>query len=431
MGLSHRSAPIAVLEDTAQDSAGVVALLDDLATSEALAEVLVLATCNRLEVYAEAVTFHGAVAAIGQALDDAVRCDPDVLREHLYVHYDDRAIAHTFSVAAGLDSMAVGETQILTQLRDALAVGQGTGAVGESLNALFQRALRVGKAAHTDTHLDRRTRSLVDAALDEAVSYAGPLSERAVAVVGAGSMSALASAAVVRGGAASLTVVNRTAEAGRRVAQANGSTYRSFAELADVIAGCDIVISCTGALDHVITADLMGPLPAPRRGPRVLVDLAMPRDVAPDVAGIDGVVVLTLHEIGRVLRAADTHGADDLREVEDLITGSVADYLAGRAAKSAVPTVTALRARAADVVASELARFDTKNRQLDPAVRAEVEQTVRRVVDKLLHAPTVRVKELSTEGIAYAEALRELFDLDPHEIAAVSVPIRLSERGPS
>lgn len=425
MGLSHRSAPIAVLEDAAQDPLGAATLAATLATSDALAEVLVLATCNRLEVYAEAVTFHGAVAAIGSALDGVVRCDPDTLREHLYVHYDDRAIAHTFTVAAGLDSMAVGETQILMQLRESLGQGQQAGHVGESLNALFQRALRVGKAAHTDTHLDRRARSLVDVALSEAAAVIGPLSECAVAVVGAGAMSALASAAVIRAGAGSLTVVNRTPDAGRRVAEATGSAYRPLVDLAHVLGECDIVISCTGALDHVITEGLVRALPAARLRRRVLVDLAMPRDVAPEVADVDGVSLLTLEDVGRAL-AADDRG--DLREVEDLITGSVADFLAHRVAKSAAPTVTALRARAADVVAAEMMRFDAKATDLDPAMRAEVEQTVRRVVDKLLHAPTVRVKELSTEGLAYAEALRELFDLDPHDIAAVSVP---PERGPS
>ena len=216
IGLSHRTAPIALLEAVAGAPAG--ALAHRVAASDAVAESVVLTTCNRLEVYAEAVTFHGAVAAIGEALAEVSGVDRAELTAHLYVHYEDRAVAHAFAVAAGLDSMAVGEAQVLGQLRDALRAGQRAGTVGESLNSLLQQALRVGKRAHHETAIDTVSRSLVEAGLDEAERQLGDLESRTVLVLGAGGMSSLAATTAARRGVAGILVANRTLARGERLA---------------------------------------------------------------------------------------------------------------------------------------------------------------------------------------------------------------------
>ena len=424
IGLSHRTAPIDLLEAVAAAPVGTLA--HRIATSDAVGECMVLTTCNRLEVYAEALTFHGAVASIGEALSDLAGVDRTDLSAHLYVHFEDRAVAHAFTVAAGLDSMAVGEAQVLGQLRDALRTGQRAGTVGESLNSLLQQALRVGKRAHSETAIDTVSRSLVEAGLDEAQGIVGALTGTTVLVVGAGGLSSLAATTSARRGAGTVLVVNRTPARAQRLADLTGGQAWSFDRLEEALAAADVVISSTGAAQHLIDARTVARAHGVRGGrPQVFVDLALPHDVDPEVAGLPDTTVLGLGELGAVLAAqANVDTLPEVQAVRDLVTGEVAAYLASRMVKSVAPTVAALRSRAAAVVAAEMERLDHRLPALDEATRDEVRHTVHRIVEKLLHTPTVRVKQLTSngQGEEYAAALRELFDLDPHVVAAVSVP---------
>ncbi|TQM64371.1 glutamyl-tRNA reductase [Humibacillus xanthopallidus] len=441
IGLSHHTAPLAVLEALSEhpDRSGAIATA---ALSSATAtEVVVLSTCNRLEVYAEVPAFHPAVAAIGEALALAagVSSEPsspapandlphraEVLADHLYVRHDEGAVAHAFTVACGLDSMAVGEAQVLGQMRDALATAQSHGQVGESLNALFQQALRVGKRAHAETDIDQHSVSLVHIALEQAAEQLGDLTQRSAAVIGAGSMSGLAAATTSRAGIGSLTIANRTSERAERLAGATGGSTRPWADLPDVVAESDLVITCTGAVGHVITGEVLARSARLRGGrPQVVVDLALPRDVEPAeswTGQAPGVTLVDLQHLGRLLegRADRT----EVGRVGALVTAEVADYLTRRMEKAVTPTVAALRARAASLVAAEMERLDQRLPHLDEQTRAEVALAVHRVVEKLLHTPTRRVKEFAMEGSGddYAAALRELFDLEPKDVANVSHP---------
>jgi glutamyl-tRNA reductase len=441
IGLSHHTAPLAVLEALAEhpDRSGAIATAA-LASATAT-EVVVLSTCNRLEVYAEVPAFHPAVAAIGEALALAagVSSEPsseaasgelahraEVLADHLYVRHDEGAVAHAFTVACGLDSMAVGEAQVLGQMRDALATAQASGQVGESLNALFQQALRVGKRAHAETDIDQHSVSLVHIALEQAALQLGDLTRRSAAVIGAGSMSGLAAATTRRSGVGSLTIAGRTLERAVRLAETTQASTRPWAELPDVVAESDLVITCTGAVGHVITGEVLARSARLRGGrPQVLVDLALPRDVEPAeswTSPAPGVTLVDLQHLGRLLegRADRT----EVGRVGALVTAEVADYLTRRMEKSVTPTVAALRARAASLVAAEMERLDQRLPHLDEQTRAEVALAVHRVVEKLLHTPTRRVKEFAMEGSGddYAAALRELFDLEPRDVANVSSP---------
>ena len=423
IGMSHRTAPIALLEAVA--GAPTRALAHRVWASDAVGESVVLSTCNRLEVYAEALTFHGAVAAIGESLADVSGVDRAELTAHLYVHFEDRAVAHAFSVAAGLDSMAVGEAQVLGQLRDALRAGQRAGTVGESLNSLLQQALRVGKRAHHETEIDTVSRSLVEAGLDEAERLLGDLDRRTVLVVGAGGMSSLAAVTAARRGVGGLLVANRTLARGERLAEGTGGRAVEMDRLVDAIAEADVVVSSTGSAQYLIGADLVAVAAAQQRHDRVFVDLALPHDVDPSVADLPGTTLVGLADLGAILtERADVETLPEVQAVRDLVTGEVAGYLAARMVKSVAPTVAALRSRAAAVVAGEMERLDHRLPDLDEATRQEFQHAVHRVVEKLLHTPTVRIKELSSDGHGedYAAALRELFDLDPHTVAAVSTP---------
>ncbi len=424
IGVSHRTAPLSVLERVALDAEGVRRLSMAALASDQVAEAVVLATCNRVEVLADVATFHGGLAQLGEALSATTGVELGELTDHLYVHYADRAVAHLFDVACGLDSMAVGESQVLGQLRAALRAAQRSGEAGRVLDHLVQQALRVGKRAHAETGIDRAGASLVDAALRRAEGTLGPVTGLDVLVVGAGSMSALAATTVHRAGARSITIVNRTPERAARLAGAVDGSTVGLADLATAVARADLVISCTGAVGHVVDA-ASAALASEARGERgrrsqVYVDLALPRDVDPVVAGLPGVHVVDLETLGADL-AGEQFG-DDLDQVRALVDQEVGDYLVARRVQAVAPTVAALRARAAEVVAAELARLDHRLPGVDDTVRDEVQRTVHRVVEKLLHAPTVRVKQLASrsDGGSYEEALRELFDLDPQGVALVS-----------
>jgi glutamyl-tRNA reductase len=431
LGLSHRSAPIALLEAVALDPAGAAALAVAVRSGENVNETLVLATCNRVEIYADVVTFHGAVAEISAALASASGVPLADLREYLYVHYEDRAVAHVFSVASGLESMAVGEGQILGQLRSALRSAQKRGQAGGVLSALLQQALRVGKRAHSETGIDRVSVSLVEAGLRRAAELLGPLSESRVLVIGAGSMSSLAAATISRLGAAELVIINRTLAKAEHLASATGGRALPLDELEVALSKADLVISCSGALGHVISVrTLMGPaaetrsayLPVGRA--RMFMDLGLPRNIAPEIDDLPGEHVVGLGELDEIL-AADSQYTPHVKAVGDLVTAEVAGYLTNRRAQEVAPALALLRSRAADVVAAELRRLSQRlPGDLSEEAHGEIRLAVHRVVEKLLHTPTVRAKALVAggEGPDYARALRELFDLDPHEVATVSVP---------
>ncbi len=426
VGVSHHSAPLEVLERVALDAAAARALAVELLATEHVTEAVVLATCNRIEVYADVTTFHGGLADVGQALTARTGTELAALTEHLYVRYAEHAVSHLFTVAAGLDSMAVGEAQVLGQVRASLRTGQDDGTVGRALDPLLQQSLRVGKRAHTETGLDRAGHSLVQAALSHAAEHAVALPLARTLVVGAGAMSGLAAATLHRLGARSITIANRTPERARRLAAAVNGRWLLLDDdeaLTSALAEADVVVSCTGASGQVLTLERVAAAREQRAAsaagsgtsaaPQLLVDLALPRDVAPAVQDLRGVHVIDLAALGVEL-ADDSVGAD-LDAARGIVAEEVAAYLQVLRADEVAPTVVALRSYARQVVEGELGRMRTRlGADLDPRVAAEVERSVHRVVEKLLHTPTVRVKSLAAEqdGTHYAAALRELFDLD-------------------
>ncbi|WP_330331099.1 glutamyl-tRNA reductase [Streptomyces sp. NBC_00536] len=591
VGLSHRSAPVSVLERASLSTDAKAKLLHDTLAAEPATEAAVLATCNRIELYADVDKFHAGVAELSTLLAQHSGVALEELTPYLYVHYEDRAVHHLFSVACGLDSMVVGEGQILGQIKDALALGQELHTAGRLINDLFQQALRVGKRAHSETGIDRAGQSLVTFGLEQ-LAVRVPVAEWAqgkrALVIGAGSMSSLAAATLARVGVAEVVVANRTSARAERLVEilrGGGAAARvvAMADVADELTRVDVVVSCTGATGLVLTGDdvvgalakaeaeaggaLRGfrgsapdpapqtpaglglapagldvaeagavpgsrgsaPDPAPQspagldsapaglrnaevvarlvaaaeggrrladagaartltaaavaetdgcpvgldalvgdparsgdgrsaltgvdanalelhgtwadqgeaaaqRQPRrtgraldagadvrlALLDLAMPRDIDAAVHRIPGVRLVDIESLAEA--SADAPMAADVDAVRTIVADEVAAFGAAQRAAHITPTVVALRAMAAEVVAMEVARLDGRVPDLDERQRAEVTQTVRRVVDKLLHAPTVRVKQLASEpgGAGYAEALRELFDLDPQTVASVS-----------
>ncbi|GAA3155864.1 glutamyl-tRNA reductase [Blastococcus jejuensis] len=412
VGISHRTAPVALLEQFAMGPDDRAKALHELVESDHVSEALVLATCNRIEVFAEVEKFHGGVTDVSRVLARQAGASVEELSPYVTVHYEEQAVTHLFTVAAGLDSMVVGETQVLGQLRAAYALAREEGTVGRALHSVAQRALRVGKRVHSETGIDRAGASLVSVALDRAEARIGGLAGRRVLVVGAGSMGALAATTLGRRGA-DVVVSSRTEEHAQRLATSVGGRAAELTALPTELAAADVLLTCTGATGTVIGTDVVVGAMDDRDGrPLVVVDLALPRDVDPGVAGLPGVHVVDLallqgeHEGGPV-------AADDVVAAHALIEAETALLRAERQAAEVAPTVSALRSQAAEVVDAELLRLSSRLPELDARHRAEIARTVRRVVDKLLHEPTVRVKELAADpgGTDYAGALRALFGL--------------------
>ncbi|GCB48042.1 glutamyl-tRNA reductase [Streptomyces sp. NL15-2K] len=571
VGLSHRSAPVSVLERAALSADAQIKLLQDTVVAEPATEAAVLATCNRIELYADVDKFHAGVAELSTLLAQHSGVGLEELTPYLYVHYEDRAVHHLFSVACGLDSMVVGEGQILGQIKDSLAKAQDVHSAGRLLNDLFQQALRVGKRAHSETGIDRAGQSLVTFGLEQLA--AGQAVEKwakgkKALVIGAGSMSSLAAATLARAGVAEIVIANRTPDRAERLAQilTEGDDTDVLARAVPMesvpleLTRADVTVSCTGATGLVLTAEMVaaavegrtgepvmpsrtvsgadsgrttaqaagrGELPptsigaedgcpldlpavratagfsvlgeaavagmaasdleqhaawvdnAPRQQstaqagavttldpaeetdaiaalaaavavlgrvperrkpepvaeiPRpepvfFLLDLAMPRDIDAAVHRLTGVRLVDIESLAGASAAVSDQRtpsagpmAADVDQVRRIVSDEVTAFGAALRAAHITPTVVALRTMAADVVAGEIARLEGRLPELDDKHRGEIAQTVKRVVDKLLHAPTVRVKQLAAEpgGAGYADALRTLFDLDPETVAAVS-----------
>ncbi|MBV9729773.1 MAG: glutamyl-tRNA reductase [Pseudonocardiales bacterium] len=452
VGLSHRSAPVGVLEKVAVSVADAGKVLGQLLECEHVAEALLLSTCNRVEVYAVVATFHGGLADITDLLARQSAIALDELSNHLYVHYAAAGVEHLFSVAAGLDSMVVGEPQILGQLRTAYAGAEQAGTIGRTLHEVVQQALRVGKRVHAETDIDAAGASVVSealaataAALADADAGLGPgLAGRRALVLGAGSMGGLAAAQLRRAGVAEIVVANRTHVSAQRLAalcEAEGTPAQavSLDGVTSVVATVDVVVCCTGASGAVLSVDQIADARGidqvtdargHRRVPLVVCDLGLPRNVEPGVGELPGVTLLDLTTVARRLEQRGT-GSDAVSAAHRLVAQEVRAYLVAQRTAEVTPTVAALRRRAAEVVDAELLRLDGRLPGLDAAVRDELARTVRRVVDKLLHAPTVRVKQLAEAGggEAYADALRELFELDRQAAAAITATVRTDPAG--
>ena len=422
VGVSHHTAPVELLERLALDASGVEKLVHAVQLTEHVQEVTVLATCNRVEIYTDVDRFHGSVESICRALCELADQSPEEVVPHLYVHYADGAISHLFHVAAGLDSMVVGEGQILGQAREALRMGQELGTVGPALNGAFQQALRVAKRTHAETGIDRAAPSLVSVSLTRAEAHVGPIAGKRVVVVGAGAMASLAVSTLSRMGVAEVVVVNRTAAKAARLAQQYAGRMAPIEMLCQEIADADVVLSCTGSVGLVLTADEVR---SGRRGsdrPLAVIDLALPHDVDPAVDELAGVELIGLTRLAEELTGEDAEGVADVLGVRRIVAEEIQAFLSARHLASVTPTVVALRTMATGVVDAELARLDSRLPDLDPEVRTELELAVRRVADKLMHQPTVRVKELANASgaVSYATALAELFALDQQAVDAVT-----------
>ena len=420
VGMSHKSAPIELLERASLDTDAAVKLSHRALEASSVTEAAVISTCNRVEIYVEAERFHGAVEEVSRLLAEHADLDLSQLAQHVYVHYDDAAVAHVFAVASGLDSMILGESQILGQVRDALHGAQAEATVGPALNALFQQALRIGKRGHAETGIDRLAPSIVTAGLDAAGPIAAASTTRFL-VAGAGTMASLAVRTLVDRGVdpERIAVANRTVQRAHELVATFGVRAVVWDDLDAELAATDVVITCTGASGVVFDRQRIAAAASAGR-PLTFVDLALPRDVDPSATLVEGVTVIDLVVLGE--RAEHAELAADVEQVREIVEDEVRTFLAAKSASSVTPTVVALRSMATEVVEAEVARISTRMPELRAEEVEQVRRSLQRVADKLIHAPTVRVQQLveGPAGLTYADALADLFALDQAAVEAVT-----------
>jgi len=421
VGVSHRSAPVALLDRLALVDDAAEKLQVELLASPHVAESLVLSTCNRVEIYAEVSRFHGGVLDVTETLSKATGVPKDELTPHLYVRYEDRAVQHMFEVTSGLDSMVVGEQQIIGQVRGALRSAQDSATAGRSINDLAQAALRVGKRVHQDTGIDRAGASVVSVALHLAsADFGGALDGHRALVVGAGAMSSLAATQLQRSGVTDIVIANRTFGSGQRLAEQVGGRAIELSGVAQILPHVDILVSCTGSTGLVLTHDDVVAARVGAVAPLVVIDLALPHDTAETIAEIDGVRRIDLAALAELPEASAPER--DVEMARSIVSEEVRAHLAVMAALRVEPIVVSLRARADQVVEAELQRLRLRLPELGDDAVDELARSLRRAVSTLMHTPTVRMKELAADpdGARYATALHRLFDLDPAAIEALT-----------
>ncbi|MGJ3508928.1 glutamyl-tRNA reductase [Enemella sp. A6] len=410
VSLSHRSASIDLLGRVSMDAADGEKLTTALLDSDVINEAVVVSTCNRTELYLDVTRFHGGLDDAISELASISGLDVGDVTAGCRVFYDGAAVGHLFQVASGLDSMVVGESQILGQVREALTRAQAIGSVGSALNALFQQGLRVGKKVQTATGIGGAGRSLITAAVSALAGDGVSLADRQVLVLGAGSMATLAAHTVTDVGGR-VTLVNRTHDKAVRLAEQVGGRARPMAELEQALAEADVLITCTGARGRVLHADQIGT--------HIIgaIDLALPADIDESVG--EQIPLVNLRRL--MTQDLDETTAAEVAAARQLVADEVTAFLSARRAAQVTPTVVALRTMATEVMDTELERLHRRAGDLTDAQRAEVEITMHRIVDKLLHRPTVRVKQFAgDEVVDYAAALRDLFALDQQAVEAVS-----------
>lgn len=415
IGVNHRTAPLGVLEAMTVGDAALGKTLHALLTKEHVSEAVVLSTCNRTEVYAVAEKFHGGYADVRAVLAELAFLDPEDFADHLYVHHDTAAVAHLFDVVSGLDSAVLGEHEIQGQVKTSWEKAQREDAAGSALNLLFRHALEAGKRARSETGIGQGTASVSYAAVALAAQQLGSLDGRRAIVLGAGEMGSSMAESLASAGVAELVVANRTHDKAKALAAAVGGRAIRFTDLSTELVDADVVLTSTGAASVLLTRDDVEAAMIARGGqPLVLVDIAVPRDIDPSVADVAGVTVLDMDDLGAF---ADRGLAERRREVDavrTILDEELERYRSATSAREMAPVIVALREGAEALRAAELERARARLGDLDAVQIAAVEKLTQGIVAKLLHQPTVALRDAAgtTKGDRLVQALRDLYDID-------------------
>jgi glutamyl-tRNA reductase len=415
VGLNHRTVPLDMLERTTVSASRLPKALDDLRSRDHLDEAVVLSAVMRTEIYAVAARYHGGVQDIRNFLGEIGFLAPEEFSDHLYSFHDEAAVAHLFKVASGLDSAVVGESEILGQVKEAWEHAAREGAAGSQLGTLFRHAVEVGKRARSETGIGRGTTSVSQAAVEMAAQRLGSLEGKRILVLGAGDMGeGVAVALAGARGIGEVLVANRTWSTAARLAARVGGRAVELGALASSLEQVDVLLTVTGAPAVIVEAADLAPVMAARPDrPLLVVDVAVPRDVDAAVGRLPGVTLLDMDDLKAFAAAGVAARRKEIARVEAILAEETERYAASTSAREVAPVVAALRERADELRLGEIERLRSRLASLEPKEREAVEALTRGLVNKLLHEPTVRLKQEAgtPRGERLAEALRTLFDL--------------------
>jgi glutamyl-tRNA reductase len=414
VGLNHRTVPVEILERMAVPAAELPKALHSLVQSENLAEVVVLSTCNRTEIYARSTRFHPAVQDVLDFLTSLSSSDPIDFAEHVYTYHDEAAVAHLFGVAAGVDSMIIGEGEILGQVREAWLIAEHEGTTGQMLSRVFRQAVKVGKRSRTETAIGRNAVSISSAAVAVAAERLDTLAGRTVLVLGAGDVGEGMAIALAGAGVGDVVVANRTPARAIALAKRVGGRSIGLEAVPAALEVADVLLASTAAADVLLARDEIEAVMRRRDGRALLVvDVAVPRDIDPGVGEIFGVTLLDIDDLRGFAEQSLAQRRQEVVNVRRVITDELERYRLERSVREIAPLITALRVRGEDVRLGELERFRSRLGALDPETREAIEALSKRIVNKLLHDPTVVVKDAAgtARGELYADALAALFEL--------------------
>jgi glutamyl-tRNA reductase len=414
LGVNYHTSPVTLLEKVMIPVPAMSEALRVLSNHSDIREVVVLSTCNRTEVYAVAERFHAAHTDILEFLCTTSGLSADEITPHLYSQFDDDAVVHLFEVAAGIDSAVLGETEIVGQVRDAWDFAMKQGTSRSTLNLLFRYALESGKRARTETGISRSTASVAHAAVEMAEEILGTLSGKRVLVVGAGEMGEGVAGALSRAGTESITVLNRTAARAEALAEKIGARVSEFESLETELVEADVVLACTGAGGVIIDHELMTRVRNGVSTPILVVDIALPRDVAASVAELPGVTLRDLDHLSDWAQRGIDKRASEVGQVREIIGEEVKRFLLDQTQRQAAPLVAQLREVVESIRTAEMDRFESSLAAMTPEQRELVESISHGIINKMLHAPSVRLREAAgtPQGERLSAAVRDLFSLD-------------------
>lgn len=415
VGLSHRTAPVEQREKAALTDAAARGLVRSLIGRADIHEAIALSTCNRTEVYVRADDSSFAEDAVCRALVDHTGITRDELDCARYAHREERAAVHLLRVASSLDAMVLGESEIQGQVRGAFDQAHEEDTVGPVLDNLFRKALETGKRVRHETAIGAGAVSVASVAVELAREAVVDLNARRVLLIGAGDVAETTAAALVDSGVGELVVANRTVSTARRLAERIGGEGLGFDRLARELASADIVISSTDAPHPILGHNDVEQAMRSRPGrPMVLIDIAVPRDLEPDIAAVPGVRLYDIDDLERVVEGNLNGRMREAERAEVIVLGEARRFTEWRRALSVAPTIGSLRDMAETIRAGEVAKVAGHWEELSDADRQRVEQLTRSIVNKLLHEPTVRLRAAVAEGdgVAHVESLRHLFGID-------------------
>ena len=414
LGINYHTSPVTLLEKVMIPVPAMSEALRVLSSHSDIREVIVLSTCNRTEVYAVAERYHAAHTDILEFLCETSGLSADEITPHLYSQFDDDAVVHLFEVAAGIDSAVLGETEIVGQVREAWDFAMKQGTSRSTLNLLFRYALESGKRARTETGISRSTASVAHAAVEMAEEILGTLSGKMVLVVGAGEMGEGVAGALSRAGTESITVLNRTVARAEALADKIGARVSDFESLENELFTADVVLACTGAGGVIIDHELMARVRQGVSTPLLVVDIALPRDVAASVADLPGITLRDLDNLSDWAQRGIDKRASEVGQVREIIGEEVKRFLLDQTQRQAAPLVAQLREVVESIRTAEMDRFETALSAMTPEQRELVESISHGIINKMLHVPSVRLREAAgtPQGERLSAAVRDLFSLE-------------------